>query len=104
MKNIVIALALTGTALTPAALADTDFPFVFQYDQADLQTYEGASTVYDRLVTEVEAACEDMAYGTRGLENTRLQRQCFNAAMEDVNAELSARAPLFTQIVADHNS
>lgn len=91
MKNVMIALALTGAALTPAAFAEDQFPLVFEYDRAELQTAEGAQGVYDRLVAEIETACAASKTAS-SMTRARYQTECISAALEEASDIIASRS------------
>lgn len=88
MKKTLIALAASAAILTPAALAEDNFPFVFEYDVASVQTEDGARETAERLRSAVESACEDTMPGAKGVTKQRYENQCVQETLEDTLAKI----------------
>lgn len=90
MKTTMIAIALAGFALVPAAQAGETFPFEFEYSAQELNSETGATEVYERLKAQVEDACE-FTNSRRGVTAANIEKKCIEAAMDatvrDINSD-----------------
>lgn len=91
MKTTVIAIALAGMALVPAAQAAEDFPFEFEYSAQDLQTEDGAKQVYEDLREQVKDACE-FTNSRRGVAAQMIEKKCVDQAVENTVRRINAKA------------
>lgn len=89
MKTTLAALVIAGAVFAPSALADTNFPFTFEYDATSVQTEQGAAETHDRLLDEVTKACEAVVKGTPGLSAKRVQNECVKDVMSTALNEIS---------------
>ena len=89
MKNVMIALAMTGMIASPAAFAGEQFDFEFSFDRATLQTEEGAQATYDRLQDQIKDACK-FASSRKGLSAVRYEKQCIAAATEETVQKINS--------------
>ncbi|MAP93892.1 MAG: hypothetical protein CMK07_02980 [Ponticaulis sp.] len=89
MKNVLIALALGGSVLAPAALADETFNIEFDYKAAEFETAEGTKALYDRLQNQIRAAC-DVTSSRKGVKFQQMENQCVAKTTEDALKAISS--------------
>ncbi|MAK61299.1 MAG: hypothetical protein CMK09_10000 [Ponticaulis sp.] len=88
MKTTLVALVASAAILTPTALAEDSFPFVFEYDTASVQTEDGAREAAERLRSAVEAACKATMPGAKGVTKQRYENKCVQETLEDTLAKI----------------
>lgn len=92
MKTTLIAITLTGLALVPAAQAQSEetFPFEFQYSSQELTSEQGAKEVYDRLRDQVKDACE-FTNSRRGVLAANIEKKCIDQAVDNAVRNINSQ-------------
>lgn len=72
MKTTLVALALVGATLTPAAFAGSELPITVRYDANSVHTEQGVAAVK----RQVREACKAEIHGVPAMEGNRRVNDC----------------------------
>jgi UrcA family protein len=89
------AACMTATALAQERVGAADKVMTVRYNDLNISTTSGATTLYNRIVGAARSVCGEEGYEV-GIDAQRYWNSCFHTAVDDAVAKV--HSPVLTQI------